>query len=187
MDTNSYREQPVPVTARAPWQALQAARVRFEDAEVKFVTGLDFVARDVKEVLFVNPALDLQQSAQRALRLVANVDVCSTFAEARARLVAKPPDVLITSVRLHAHNGLHLVYLAAAQAQSTRCLVYATHEDFSLAREVKAAGAFFIRAPHLAVSLKSYVAATLPPEDRRDPFALDRRQSPRGGRRCIDK
>ena len=141
------------------------------------------MARDVKEVLIVDPDPEVRRAAQRALRSMAVVDVCSSFQAARGRLFSKPPDLLVTNVRLDTHNGLHLVHVAPPQ---TRCVVYGSDEDLGLAREVQAAGAFFERVPRLARALPSYVTAQLPHRDHRDPTVVDRRQSFRGGRRSTD-
>ena len=40
------------------------------------------------------------------------MDVCRDFSTARERLLNQPPDLLVTNVRLHEYNGLHLVHLA---------------------------------------------------------------------------
>ena len=142
--------------------------------------------RNVTQVLFVDPAIELQRTAQDVLQSVANVDVCSTFKEAYARLITRPPDLLVTGVRLHTHNGLHLVYVAAERAPATRCAVCLFDQDMSLAREVEAAGAFLMRAPWFAVTLKSLATTKLPRRDRRTTATVDRRHAPRGGRRITD-
>jgi DNA-binding NtrC family response regulator len=140
-------------------------------------------SREVREVLFVDPDPLAQRAVIQALRSVAEVQVCSDFRDARSRLLSKPPDLLVTNIRLEAHNGLHLVHVAPSQ---TRCLVYAADQDLALAGEVQAAGAFFERAPRLTRALASYVTARLPRRDQRDPGIIDRRNSFRGGRRSTD-
>src|SRR5687768_3902582 len=69
------------------------------------------VAWEVKEILVVDPGVDRLRAARAALRLVADVEACSEFRAARARLLARPPDLLVTNVRLQNYNGLHLVHL----------------------------------------------------------------------------
>jgi len=69
----------------------------------------------------------------------------------------------------------------------TRCVVYSTYDDLVLAREVQAAGAFYERSNRMSRALAAYVHATLPPHDRRNVTALERRQIPRGGRRSTDR
>jgi DNA-binding NtrC family response regulator len=142
------------------------------------------LARGLKTVLVVDPDPRLRRAALEALRSVAVVEVYSDFRAARARLLAKRPDLLVTNIRLDTHNGLHLVHLAP---EHTLCVVYGTNEDLPLAREAQAAGAFFVRPPCLADALQSYVIAELPSRDRRDPTVVDRRKAFRGGRRCIDR
>ena len=140
----------------------------------------------VKQTLLVDPDIKGRGlgAVEAALRLVADVEVCTNFQDARARLLHNPPDLLITNLRLEAYNGLHLVHLAAATR--TRCIVFSTHEDIGLAREVQAAGAFFELPVRLPQAIESYVNAALPHHDRRDVNRLG--QLPfRGGRRCTDR
>lgn len=129
------------------------------------------VAPEVKTVLLVDPDTNVLRTIQDRLRLVANVEACSGFWEARGRLLAKPPDLLVTNLRLHAYNGLHLVHLAAGEP--TRCVVYATYTDLALAREAQAAGAFYERSHRLTFALPSYLSAVLPAHDRRTLTAPD--------------
>ena len=142
------------------------------------------MVRGFRDILIVDPDPQALLSAQVAVKSVANVEACSDFRLARARLTSRPPDLLVTNLRLERFNGLHLVHVAAGSA--TRCIVYATHHDEVLAREVVAAGAFYERADRLPQVLASYVRGMLPGSDRRNLLAFDRRSLPRGGRRCSD-
>ena len=163
MGISNRPAQPVPAPVGRPWPHL---------------------ARAVETVLVVDPDPRLRRAAQEALRPVAVVKGCSNFRDARARLLASRPDLLVTNIRLDTHNGLHLVHLATAQ---TLCLVYGTDEDLPLAREAQAAGAFFVRPHRLAEAVRSLVVAELPARDRRDPTVVDRRATFRGGRRGVDR
>ena len=184
---DDQRVQRVHESARASWRGLQLADRRTRPAADQEVTiKRPQFERQIKQVLFVDPAVELQRRAQDVLQSIANVDVCSTFSEAHIRLVTRPPDLLVTGIRLHAHNGLHLVYVAAERAPATRCAVCVFDEDMSLAREVELAGAFLMRAPWFAVALKSLATSPLPRRDRRPVATVDRRQAPRGGRRSTD-
>ena len=135
-------------------------------------------------VLIVEPDANGLFAAKKALWNLADVEACSDFQAARASLVARQPDLLVTNLRLHAYNGLHLVHLAPDR---TRCIVYSEGDDLGLAREVQAAGAFYERSWRLPRALAAYAQAVLPPRDRREPTALDRRLEFRGGRRCTDR
>ena len=170
-----------PAAKRALRIATGIVAKQIEQQETDRVPAPANVAR---AVLLVEPDAGGLFAAQNALRSVADVEACSDFQAARARLVAKPPDLLVTNLRLHAYNGLHLVHLAAG---STRCIVYASYDDLVLAREVQAAGAFYERSWRLPRALAAYAQAVLPPCDRRSPTVLDRRQIVRGGRRCTDR
>lgn len=142
------------------------------------------VARELRDVLIVDPDPWALLAAQKALQSVAEVETCSEFRVARARIATRPPDLLVTNLRLEKFNGLHLVYLAAGTP--TRCIVYASHYDVVLAHEALAAGAFYERADRLPRVLASYVQTMLPPRDRRSLSVFDRRGVARGGRRCLD-
>ena len=116
------------------------------------------------------------------------VALCSDFSTARARLRAAPPGWLITALRLREYNGLNLVYLAAGAGLPTRSIVYTEANDAGLAREIRAAGAFYEVRPRLRVALPAYLSAVLPKQDRRDVGIYDRRRNGRGGgRRAVDQ
>jgi hypothetical protein len=141
------------------------------------------LAQAVKDILLVDPSLHSSGEALNVLRLLGDVHVCRDFSSARARLLNQPPDLLVTNVRLHEYNGLHLVHLATPH---TRCVVYSPHDDLVIAREVQAAGAFYERSMRLSRALAGYVHGDLPMQDRRDVAVIDRRHFPRGGRRSSD-
>ena len=110
----------------------------------------------IRDVLVVDPSLELQLIVQDIVRSVATVHGCSTFEDARGRLISNPPDLLVTTVRLRAHNGLNLVYLASRNPR-TRCIVHLTAKDFALARDVEAAGAFVVRDSTLEAAIETLV------------------------------
>jgi len=116
------------------------------------------------------------------------VALCSDFSTARARLRAAPPEWLLTALRLREYNGLNLVYLAASAGLPTRSIVYTEANDCGMAREIRAAGAFYEVRPRLRLALPTYLSAVLPPQDRRDVDTYDRRRDGRsGGRRAVDQ
>ena len=126
----------------------------------------------------------------------AEISLCSDFSTARARLRSSPPELLITALRLREYNGLNLVYLAASAGLATRSIVYTESNDAGMAREVRAAGAFYEVRQRLRTALPAYVAAILPaqervilpPQDRRNVGVYDRRRDGRaGGRRAVDQ
>jgi len=154
-----------------------------ESHEVEFLARCPPLVQATKGILLVDPSVHSSNEALNVLRLLGDVDVCRAFSTARERLLNQPPDLLITNVRLHEYNGLHLVHLATPH---TRCIVYSAHDDLVLAREVQAAGAFYERSMRLSRSLAGYVHGALPTKDRRDVSTIDRRRFPRGGRRSSD-
>jgi hypothetical protein len=84
---------------------------------------------------------------QRALSGVADVTACGDFQTARHHIIAMPPDLLITNLRLQAYNGLHLMALAGAP---TPAIVSMDPPDPALARTARAAGAMVETPQRLA-------------------------------------
>ena len=185
MERNNWADPPAPVLSRTPSALQLVTPPSSANPQSDPVIESRKSGRPTKSVLFVDPSRELQRTVQNVLKSLATVHVASTFEDACSRLISSPPDLLVTSVRLHAHNGLHLVYLAARNPR-TRSIVNLTAEDLPLAREVEAAGAFVVQEPWLVIAIESLVLATLPRTERRSADMLDRRRQSRGGRRCTD-
>jgi hypothetical protein len=134
-------------------------------------------------------ALDLVHACARMAEEGRPIDVTALahFSTARSRLKERQPTLLVTALQLREYNGLHLVYVAAEAGLPTRCVVHTDAVDPLYAREVRAAGAFYETRARLPVALPAYVAALLPPRDRREMLPFDRRQISRGGRRAADR
>lgn len=173
MKRNDWVDSPVPVSTPAQ-RALRLVTppTRLDAGSARVVKAL-LSGRPIENVLVVDPTFELQKTVQNVLRSLATVHSCSKFEDARDLLISNPPDLLVTSVRLQAHNGIHLVCLAARDPR-TRSIVHLTAEDFGLAGEAEAAGALVVREPWLVVAIESLVLATL---RRRDSIAAERRLS----------
>lgn len=175
-------------TARSPGfpscLPAEIAPGEIERREPDPVTTPREVVRETRGLLVVDPNPEMLRAVQDALGPIADVDAYRDFRVARARLVSRPPDLLVTNLRLEHYNGLHLVYLTAGT--QTRSVVYSTSHDLSLGREAQAIGAFFERWERLPRAVASYLYALLPHRDRRSLTMLDRRSVARGGRRCTD-
>ena len=177
----STHTSPVPAHMRPASSGLVAPPFERHDTETEAPARR--ISRGLRDILIVEPEPHRLLAAQVAVQSIADVEACSDFHVARARLIARPPDLLVTNLRLERFNGLHLVYVAAGTA--TRCIVYAAHHDPLLAREAIAAGAFYELADRLPRVLPSYVNAILPARDRRSLSNVARSSVP-GGRRCTD-
>lgn len=138
-------------------------------------------------VLLVEPDDELAARLCERLGALADVHRHSRFDTARAELLEMPFSVLVTNLRLGSHNGLHLTYIAASVPAPPRSIVYTDRYDPSMGREIQRAGAFYEDRTSLVHSLPSYILATLPARDRRDPAGRDRRLVFRGGRRSSDQ
>lgn len=94
------------------------------------------------------------------------VTVADGFTSARARLVRRPPAVLVTEIRLGYHNGLHLAHIARWRRRQTILVVTSHHRDPVLTRDAAALGATFVPKPlrpgRLLVTLYRASRAALP-------------------------
>lgn len=116
-----------------------------------------------------------------------NVEAVGDFGSAYARLAIRPPDLLVTNLRLHADvTGLQLAYIAASGRLPMRAVVYGDDPEPWVVREIQRLGAFYETQSHLEFALQAYVDAKLPVLDRRDAWRSDRRTGYRGGRRASD-
>jgi hypothetical protein len=136
-------------------------------------------------ILLVEP--DSTWRALLAARLPASVDAHDRFETARDCLELVRYDLIVTNLRLGAHNGLHLVYVARLSRAATQAIVYDEESDLGLARAVQQAGAMYEFRHRLVITLPTYVGANLPARDRRTPLDSDRRVVLRGGRRRWDR
>lgn len=85
------------------------------------------------------------------------LEVCSTFEDARAELGRSRPDLVIANVRLGRFNGIYFAHLIRSLGLSTSCIVYGLSSDVGLAHEAQAAGAWFEPASHLLTGLRTHV------------------------------
>jgi DNA-binding response OmpR family regulator len=99
-------------------------------------------------LLVVNTDPDSRADMERMLSTAGNmVTSVAEFEEAQRRLVYAPPDLLITTVKLGSHNGIHLVLRAQANHPHTRAIVMHTEDDPVLQGEATSAGATYITLP----------------------------------------
>jgi len=149
-------------------------------------------------VLVVEPTLsDAISVAATLTKHQFQVTLAETFVKAKERIGSRPPDVLITDVRLAEYNGLHLVLRATAQRERTAAIVLSSSMDEVLRADAESMGATFIVKPVSERDLAAAVFRTLsrqravrhvmepirPPFERRSlerratvsPIPLDRR------------
>jgi CheY-like chemotaxis protein len=139
-----------------------------------------------KRVLLVETDPGFLSLLEQVAGPLSDVDAFDDFQSARNALMAGGYDLILTNIRLGAHNGLHLMYLARAAGFPARIVAYSDPIDPLLAREVQRSGGFYEAMIRLPYSLPAYVAGELPQQDRREPAIVDRRRSYRGGRRRSD-
>jgi hypothetical protein len=142
-------------------------------------------AGGMKHLLVVEPDAVLGQRVRARCEGIARVTLCRDFLSARSQLLASPPDLLVTDLRLEEYNGLHLVLLASTEGV-TRSIVHSDRPDPYLVREAQNIGAFFERTERLLHAIVGYLDVPLPQRDRRNADRYDRRTAFRGGRRAAD-
>ena len=167
-----YSSEPTVLSSRGP-QSVAGQQPRL---------GMD--AR--KRVLLVETDPVFCRLLEQVAAPISDVHAVGDFQSARNALMEGGFDLLLTNIRLGAHNGLHLMYLAQAAGLPVRTLAYSDPIDPVLAREAQRGGGFYEAMIRLPYSLPAYVGGELPVLDRRDPAVIDRRGSYRGGRRRAD-
>jgi DNA-binding response OmpR family regulator len=88
------------------------------------------------------------------------VETYNAFEEAKQRIQADRPGVLVVDVRLEGFNGLHLAILARHLNPDARIVVLSAFDDPALRREAATCGAMYLLKPLKAEEL----LAALEPE-----------------------
>jgi len=102
----------------------------------------------LRTVLLVTAEAPLRTSLASALGARGfKVLLADTFAEGRKLLIDWQPDVLVSSVRLREHNGLHLAIVSRLSSVLTKTIVIG-YADPVLQAEARQAGALFLADPN---------------------------------------
>ncbi len=89
-----------------------------------------------------------------------NVTAVNNFNDATSLLVAHPPLLLVTEIRLQAHNGLHLALRALSMRHHMMVVVMSAFMDPVLQHEAERFGATFVPKPVAASELVAAVYRT---------------------------
>ena len=87
------------------------------------------------------------------------VKTCDNFGEAKQRILADSPPVLVVDVRLEGFNGIHLALLARQQNPATRIVVLSGFDDPVLRRDAIAIGAPYLLKPLNSAELLAAIAS----------------------------
>jgi DNA-binding NtrC family response regulator len=90
-----------------------------------------------------------------------HITVAESFLEARTLIDKQPPAVLITDIRLHEYNGLHLVLRGKAARPDMAAIVVTTVADPVLQAEAERMNATFILKPTTRQEFLAAVCRTL--------------------------
>ena len=83
---------------------------------------------------------------------------CSTFEDARNRLLTEDFDILLTDVRLGAFNGIQLAIIAHDRNPDIGLVVFSGFDDPVLRAEASGVGAQYLVKPVTAVQLLDLMA-----------------------------
>ena len=98
-------------------------------------------------ILLVSPSLESRNRMERWLQEAGfSTESVATFEEARPRLTAASPDVLVTDVRLGEFNGLHLAIVGRDRRPALVAIVIGAR-DAVLAKEAERHGAIYLIEP----------------------------------------
>lgn len=112
----------------------------------------------------------------QALTAAGSLVTCaSDFEEAKKRLSFAPPDLLVASIQLGTHNGLHLVVRAQADNPGMPAIVFHSKHDPVLEDEAAKVGAAYLTTPLDEQSLVSLVAQLLTQSNRVPAPTVERR------------
>lgn len=115
-------------------------------------------------ILVVHPDAGVRSEMTATLRGGGyDVAAAATFHDATASIAERPPDLIITTVRLGAFNGLHLVLRGQAAHGQMAAVVLADPTDRTLAADASRLGAVLILAPLKGRALLATVARALSP------------------------
>jgi two-component system response regulator RegA len=107
---------------------------------------------------------DDKQVAMLVARWLSNagysVSTCGDFAEAKRRILADSPPVLIVDVRLQGFNGIHLAILARQTNPQARIVVLSGYDDPVLRHEAVACGATYLLKPLKAEELLTAIESS---------------------------
>ena len=96
-------------------------------------------------ILLVDDAPRLRAVLRRMLRSRGHlVTTCSSYQEARRRLLAQPFDVLLTEIRLGAYNGLQLAILGKDLCPDLQIVVFSGYDDPVLRAETERLGGTYV-------------------------------------------
>ena len=115
------------------------------------------------------------------------VTVAESFHRAKDRLTARPPNLLITEIRLGEYNGLHLVLRGKAVGRRMAALVMSSVADPVLQSEAEAMGATFLVKPIDDRQFLAAVARTLFPTGSVGRPRPDAIRAPPLGSACVER
>ena len=123
-----------------------------------------------RTVLLVTADESLRATVAAALDVHSyKVLTAASFADGRKRLVEVQPDVLVTSVRLQEHNGLHLAIVGRMSSAVTKTIVIG-YADRVLESEAHQIGAVYLADPDVH-QIVSAIEELVPRPERRWPRA----------------
>jgi DNA-binding NtrC family response regulator len=103
-----------------------------------------------------------------------DVTTAETFEQAREVLARRPPDLLVTAIRLGEYNGLHLVLRGKAARPRMAAVVTSPIHDSVLSAEAQSMQTTFVVTPTTEAEMRAAVLRTI----HRTPDCVDAIRAP---------
>ena len=114
-----------------------------------------------RRVLVVAPSAQVASTVLTVLSAAGyHAERLTDFRDAREALDARPPDLLVTEVRLGAYNGLHLAIRARGRGLTTQTILVGP-ADAILEAEARKQDAFYLESPVDPVALAQLADSVL--------------------------
>jgi len=142
--------------------------------------------RATPEILLVDTRIAALRRAADVIRRAGYFVIeAASFDEAKRVLMARRPALLISSLRLAAYNGLHLVHLGRLMLSTLGAIIIASGADPMLQAEAERVGASILQEPVPTGALLALIGRMLdayPAELPSAPVVVERRIADRRGR-----
>jgi hypothetical protein len=140
-----------------------------------------------RSLLIVDPDWHVTDAlALEARKCVDRVTTYSSFEKAYEEIRMRRPLMVVSHAVVGKAQGVHLAQAAIRANPLAHSVIYGNLSELVFARTSFNRCVFFERQTFVRHSLPRYLTADLPPVDRRQVRAVDRRTTFRGGRRASD-
>jgi DNA-binding NtrC family response regulator len=169
---------------RSTEKSAGAGTTVISSAEQNPLSSGNFEARTTFVILVVDTRVAARRRVADSIRRAGyEVIEAASFDEAKRSLIARRPALVISSVRLAAFNGLHLVHLGRLAQPKLGAIIFSSGADAMLQVEAERVGASILQEPVPTATLLSLIDRMLDqdPDSSSDLRLADRRSGERRG------